>query len=132
MEEAPALPEKVPDAAKKDKRDSSGGGWIVDPDFRTKYINKKQQEAACRGSPTTAVSRDTAVPVKLAKGAKRKDAVEEAMGQPAPPVQPAQRPALPRQKSQLTVLVEEARKDGRWKSDGEDGGGGDKGKGRMG
>lgn len=135
VEEAPVLPEKVPDAVKRDtergKRDGSAGGWIVDPDFRTKYINRKQQEAAGRGSPTTALSRDTAVPVRLTRGGRRKDAAEEAMGQPVQPAPPAQRPVLPRQKSQLTVLVEEARKDGRWKADG-GGGGGDKGKARMG
>ena len=103
----------------------------MDPDFRTKYINRRQQEDAGRGLLTTAVSRDTAVPVRLTRGGKRKDAAEEAMGQPAQPVPPVQRPGLPRQKSQLTVLVGEACKDDRWKSDG-GGGGGDKGKARIG
>ena len=77
------------------------------------------------------MSRDTSVPVRLTRGGKQKDAVEEAMEQPAQPVPPAQRPGLPRQKSQPTVLVGEARKDDRWKSDG-GGGGGDKGKARIG
>ena len=53
------------------------------------------------------------------------------MGQPAQPVPPVQRPGLPCQKSQLTVLVGEARKHDRWKSEGGRGGG-DKGKARMG
>ncbi|KAF8540129.1 hypothetical protein BDD12DRAFT_880922 [Trichophaea hybrida] len=119
---------------KEKERQKDSGGWIVDPDFRTKYIDQKQkQKEAARASPTTALSHDTVSVRRVTKG-KRKDVlvvdgtVPLKEGDTKVVREDKRRPALPRQKSELTMLIENARKDGESNKATEDKG---KGKGKV-
>ncbi|KAI5791889.1 hypothetical protein EDC01DRAFT_616288 [Geopyxis carbonaria] len=94
--------------------DSKSAGWVVDPDFRTKYIEQKKQAGlvALRAPPTTAVAStrrrvnrrknvlvvDELVPLK---GLEEAEEPVQAVGEFI---------TLPRQKSELSMLFESAGK----------------------
>ncbi|KAI5856510.1 hypothetical protein BZA05DRAFT_332771 [Tricharina praecox] len=115
-----------PPKRKESASSSGGGGWIVDPDFRTKYIDKKAKQKdmlsrVVRAQATTALSGNVvATATSSWAGGKGKgknvlvvDEVVPLKADDGLPVQPATapvRPVLPRQKSQLTMLIENARK----------------------
>jgi len=125
-------PEKEKEAGKQKQKDS--GGWIVDPDFRTKYIDQKQkQKEAARASPTTALSHDTVSVRRVPRGKRKEVLVVDSTvplkeGDTKVVRKVEGRPALPRQKSELTMLIENARKDGESSKATEDKG---KGKGKL-
>lgn len=109
LESEPEKKEQKNEQSKKEekRRDTSGGGWIVDPDFRTKYIDKKEKQkemlARVVRAPATTAMNDfvvTATASSRASTAKGKNIL----------VANEVQPALPRQKSQLTLLLERERR----------------------
>jgi hypothetical protein len=91
------------------KATSSGGGWIVDPDFRTKYIERKQQ-AVVRAAPAT-VRLVEEVATARTRREKRGLVVEDVGGIEAAAADSGKGKGLVRGKSQLTLLFEEAKKE---------------------
>lgn len=148
--EKPMEQEQSKSPKRKESAASSGGGWIVDPDFRTKYIDKKAKQKdilsrVVRAQATTALSGNVVATATSSRaGVKGKgknvlvvDEVVPLKADAGLPVEPATalvRPVLPRQKSQLTMLIENARKQDAGGSPGREesagGGTGSKGKGK--
>jgi hypothetical protein len=133
-------PEKKeqPEKKKEQKhRDTSSGGWIVDPDFRTKYIDKKEKQKemlarAIRAPATTALTNNVVFGTASSRPengkGKNVQVADEAL------------PSLPRQKSFLTLLLESEKKATKVGSTSRNGGGesskagqlkGDQGKGQV-
>ncbi|KAI5817765.1 hypothetical protein BZA77DRAFT_292293 [Pyronema omphalodes] len=112
--------------SKQAKPRPATGGWIVDPDFRSKF-NIDQKLKLSQALPTTAVSTEFAFSESVASRASIRGEMASLAGSVASGTSAAgsaassfgefskaaaaaaSRPVLPRQKSQLTLLIESAR-----------------------
>jgi hypothetical protein len=110
--------------SKQAKPRAATGGWIVDPDFRSKF-NIDQKLKLSQALPTTAVSTEFAFSESVASRASIRGEMASLAGSVASGTSAAgsaassfgefskaaaaSRPVLPRQKSQLTLLIESAR-----------------------
>ncbi|CCX29706.1 Protein of unknown function [Pyronema omphalodes CBS 100304] len=110
--------------SKQAKPRAATGGWIVDPDFRSKF-NIDQKLKLSQALPTTAVSTEFAFSESVASRSSIRGETASLAGSVASGTSAAgsaassfgefskaaaaSRPVLPRQKSQLTLLIESAR-----------------------